>query len=185
MDTKRFAQECFELDQICQWIDYYSKATGIASFIIDDAGSIVYHALKGSCSQFCEAVQAGFTPLCDCENVHLYGSYQAERFGGKYIYFCPMGLTHWVAPIECQDQFKGAFVGGPVLMIEPEAFLIDEIIEQRIQDYQARRQYKAYMDLIPVVKPDVVTSLSELLYLLPATPRPEAMHHYLSHGNQS
>jgi len=154
------------IPEICQWIDHYSKATGISSFIINDAGAVVYHALKEGCSPFCEAVQAGFTHLCDCENVHLYGSYQAERFGGRYIYFCPMGLTHWVAPIDCGDEFKGAFVGGPVMMIEPEAFLLDEIIEQRVQDPKARHRLKTYMNQIPVVQPDVVTSLTELLYLI-------------------
>ncbi|HOB08503.1 MAG: PocR ligand-binding domain-containing protein [Limnochordia bacterium] len=153
------------IQEIRQWIDHYSKATGVSSFIIDGAGSVVYHALK-SCSPFCEAVQDGFAHLCDCANVHLYGSYQAERFGGRYIYFCPMGLTHWVAPINRGEEFKGAFVGGPVMMIEPEAFLLDEIIEQQIPDQKARRRLRAHMDQIPVIKPDVVTSLSELLYLL-------------------
>ena len=178
MEAKKFAEGGTGLEKICQWIDYYSKATGIASFVIDYSGSIVHHAPAKNCSLFCQAGREGFANLCRCENVHAYGSFQAERFGGRYIYFCPMGLTHWVAPIDLGELFKGAFVAGPVMMIEPEAFLIDEIIEQRIQDRQQRRRFKAFMDKVPVIKPDVVTSLSELLFLLASHANSERDHYW-------
>ena len=29
-----------------------------------------------------------------CIQSHIYGMNEAERFGGKYVYFCPLGLTY-------------------------------------------------------------------------------------------
>lgn len=31
--------------------------------------------------------------VCDAYQTHLYGSYEAERWDGKYIYYCPRGLV--------------------------------------------------------------------------------------------
>lgn len=162
---KLFDEIEFDLEEAKNCIDVYSQSTGISSFVIDDSGKTVYHALEGQCHKFCNMVQNCSQNLYKCSNVHLYGSYQAERFGGKYIFFCPMGLTHWVSPINCCGFMKGALLGGPVLMIEPEDFLLEEIIEQNIFDDENAEKVKRYIGQIPVIKPEVVTSLSELLFI--------------------
>ena len=34
-----------------------------------------------------------------CFGVHVYAGEQSERFGGKYIYFCPAGFVFVVCPV--------------------------------------------------------------------------------------
>lgn len=66
-------------------------------------------------------------PSCQvCENAHLLGCYQAERLGGRHIFFCPLGLTHWISPILYQGRVVGALLGGPVNMVDPEDLLLEE-----------------------------------------------------------
>jgi AraC-like DNA-binding protein/ligand-binding sensor protein len=43
---------------------------------------------------------------------HLYGCHEAHRWNGKYIYYCPLGLTFIAASISGQN---GALIGGLVL----------------------------------------------------------------------
>ena len=72
---------------------------------------------------FCQGVckRLGKSPAC--EKVHLYGAMQAERFGcGRYIYFCPCGLTWFASPILGEGRLSGILVGGPVLMMEEDDF---------------------------------------------------------------
>ncbi len=162
---KVFGEIEFDFEEAKNCLDTYSQATGIPSFVINDFGDTIYHALKGRCYKFCSMVQDTSQNLCSCSNVHLYGSYQAERFGGKYIFFCPLGLTHWVSPINYNGYMIGALLGGPVLMVKPEEFLLDEIIEQHIFDEKDVEKAKNCINQITVVNPKVVTSLAELLFI--------------------
>ena len=52
-------------------------------------GRIVFHADRCIGCGMCAAAGASHDR---CVQAHIYGMTEAERFGGKYIYFCPMGL---------------------------------------------------------------------------------------------
>lgn len=54
-------------------------------------------------------------------NIHLYGCYEAERWGGKYIYYCPMGFIF--VSVSLSEAFtEHSVVAGPILMGEAEDF---------------------------------------------------------------
>ena len=42
---------------------------------------------------------------------------EAERFGGKYIYFCPMGLTCFVSPILGEGGAEAKLTVGPFITV--------------------------------------------------------------------
>ena len=68
--------------------DLYKTATGIECFVINSKGyRLTEDGAKEGVCPFCSSL----TDICrtDCRQAHLYGGYQAERFGGSYIYFCP------------------------------------------------------------------------------------------------
>ncbi len=163
---KLFDDLGFDLEKAKKCIDTYTKSTGVSSFLIDSTGEIIYHASGSSCANFCQNVQCMLNDPSICKNAHLYGSYQAERFGGKYIFFCPMGLVHWVSPLNSNTVTKCSLLGGPILMIDPNEFLLDEILERNISDKNKIKKLKKYLDEIPIIKPDVVTSLSDLLFIV-------------------
>ena len=110
-------------EQARRLAEVYAKATGCGCSVIDNTGDTLY---PGDICRFCSALQPLLEERLNCRQVHLWGGYQAERFGGKYIYFCPVSLVHWASPIIIDGIMQGVLVGGPVLMIEPEEVL-DEL----------------------------------------------------------
>ena len=163
--NKKLSEYGFDIEKALKHADNYTRATGIGCTIIGARGEFLNETCSGICA-YCKGVQDFFTNKVDCVNVYLYGSYQAERFGGKYVFFCPMGLVHWASPIVSEGVMRGAFIGGPVLMVNPDEFLLDELIRKNgIAENELRELYK-YIKNVPVIQSDVVNSLSELLYIL-------------------
>lgn len=61
---------------------------------------------------FCSKLQSVIDTKFDCLNCHLSAARQAERFGGKYIYFCPAGFVHFASPVISNDNLAGAIVAA-------------------------------------------------------------------------
>ncbi len=64
---------------------------------------------------------------CDFGNTHLYGSYEAQRWGNKYIYYCPKEYIFIANPVYDDDgrsdkEMEFSVVSGPIAMGEPEDF---------------------------------------------------------------
>ena len=56
---------------------------------------------------------------------HLYGCHEAHRWNGKYIYYCPIGLTYVAASIDDAGEMAGGLVLGPVVMGDMQDVLCD------------------------------------------------------------
>ena len=153
----------FDYDRAKHDAEVYSRSTGIECIVIDDTGNTVIEACGGRTCSFCSSVRQKGQ---GCLNAHLYGSYQAERFGGKYIFFCHMGLVHWVSPITNDGIMKGAMLGGPVMMMEPDEFLLDDLLAGNHLDEATIQALKQHIQEVPIVSPERVSDLSELLYIV-------------------
>ena len=159
----------FDFEQAKKCADTYSNSVGVQSIIINTQGDTLYSSCGNS--KVCELCRdsgsiAGMKQ--SCSDSHLYGSYQAERFGGKYVFFCPLGLVHWASPITLTGIMKGAMIGGPVQMVEPDDFLLDDIISKNIISEEQLLEIRKYIDEMPVYKPEIVNSMSELLFIVAA-----------------
>lgn len=153
------------LESIRDALRAYSFSTGVNAFLIDDEGNRVAQASpRPAAQEFC-AHCAG-TRAAACNRVWLYGSYQAERFGGKYVFFCPSGMTYWSAPLRRGADGQGALLGGPVMMVEPDEFMLDELLADTGIDDGTVPALKEKAKDIPVVSPETVRALSDLLGLL-------------------
>ncbi|MDR0916981.1 MAG: AraC family transcriptional regulator [Oscillospiraceae bacterium] len=57
---------------------------------------------------------------------HLYGCHEAHRWNGKYIYYCPLGLTFIAASISGENgELVGGMVLGPFVMGDQQDTLYD------------------------------------------------------------
>jgi two-component system response regulator YesN len=157
----------FDISQAIAAVDAYSDSTGIGCMIIDIKGQTLYekYGKKSNCN-FCKDIKGILEGHQSCANAHLYGSYQAERFGGKYIFFCPMGLVHWASPITVKGIMKGALLAGPVQMVEPEEFLIEDILRKNNIDEKHINLIKKSINDISIIKTEIVNSMSELLFMV-------------------
>ncbi|MDD4743846.1 MAG: PocR ligand-binding domain-containing protein [Eubacteriales bacterium] len=172
-DKDNFAS--WDVQAASQAADHYSKACGVACRVIDPMGRTLYLASDtdqtGICSLAARVLPgartheaAGQSQFCD--NAHLYGCYQAERFGGRYIYFCPLGLTHWVSPIYREGQVVGALLCGPVNMVDPDEFLIEDLVARNGIHPDFMGQLREEIARVPVLSTERVNAMSETLYLV-------------------
>lgn len=142
----------------------YNKVSGISCFLTDEYGETLY--MEGMVPQFCEKFKSLTGEKCPCAGAHLYAGKQAEKIGESYVYFCPGGLVCWTAPIVIKGIYRGALEGGPVQMSLPDPYVVNKIIEANKFDISNRGILQAYLNMIPVVEPEKVRYLSEMLYIL-------------------
>lgn len=152
-----------------QAVTHYSKACDMGCRVIDQAGDACCWASPDQHKpQPCLCELAGQAEQAACHAAHLNGAYQAERLGGRYVYFCPLGLTFWASPIVRQSQVIGTLIAGPVHLVDPDDLGLDEIMARLPADAISRDRLAAQIRAIPVVPGDRVNSLSELLLLVAA-----------------
>ncbi len=154
------------LEQISQVVLHYSKACQVSCRIIDESGETLFAAKSPGLvknDEICESLSKQASQIC--RNAHLYGSYQSERLGGQYVYFCPLGLTHWASPIIRQGQVAGTLIGGPVHLVDPEELDFEDLqIRLNVSD-RVSQELRAQIRRVPVISGDRVNSLSEILCL--------------------
>jgi len=163
---KSLLEETLNLPLAQRVVEDYRKSTGVHAFIIDIDGRYYSDPPQRTACAFCSSLQNRFGFKDTCIHSHLYGSYQAERFGGKYIYFCPIGLVHWASPLFHEEIMIGALIGGPVLMVEHEEFFREEYLSKFKLTKEDSEKLWVELKEIPFKTPEVVTSLSELLFIL-------------------
>lgn len=170
----------FDMDKAKRCAKTYSTSVEIETIIIDTSGNILFDtSVNKSVCILCKKIQGVKNQQQSCSNAHLlYGSYQAERFGGKYVFFCPLGLTHWASPITVDGMMRGAILGGPVLMIEPEDFLIDDFILKNDICEPDLIEIKRHIKETTVVRPEKVNELSELLFIVASSITETQKSHY-------
>ncbi len=129
----------------------YQEACGVDCVVLDK------NAQREGC-RFCQSLAKSGHPLpSDCSDVHRYGAYQAERFGGQYIYFCSNSLLHWAIPLAQGGETQAVFVGGPVSLVDAEEIL-GELAPARDQ------QLESELRALPYIEPHRATALADLLF---------------------
>ena len=105
-----------DINRASKAVEHYGRVAEVGISIIDTRGNILYKTEEsgsGISCKFCQQVRQLVDTEDDyCKRVHLYGGYQSERFGGKYIFFCPMGMVHWASPISTKGMVRGYLLSG-------------------------------------------------------------------------
>jgi len=143
----------------------FRLGTGVPCFYIDARGRRILPCSEANSSEAfclnCVSLRNG-----ECERVSLYGRYQAERFGGRYIYFCPSGLTYCVSPVFSDTCDVSALFAGPLLMVDPDEFLLEDLFHPGIGEESSIDGMKKRIPDLPVIPTDRVSALSDLIYLM-------------------
>ncbi|HHV51175.1 MAG TPA: AraC family transcriptional regulator [Clostridiales bacterium] len=127
---------------------HLSGLSGIPYCLISiESRSLVFSSQSPS---FCEECTCSH---CNELNTHLYGCSEAYRWGGKYIYYCPLGLVFVASSISDESgNHVGGIIMGPVLMGDFEDVLSDMDEEMRSRALN-----------LPALSTSKVTNLSEIL----------------------
>lgn len=151
----------FDLDNAKKIAQAYSVSTGIYCSVLDGDANYLHCACK---NQFCCFISNKHNHKI-CQSSHKYGCYQAERFGGRYIFFCPLGLVHWISPVTVEGVTCGSLLAGPVLMVQPEEFLFDDYFQKYQYSADEINNLENYLKTLPIISPERVSALSELLFI--------------------
>jgi two-component system, response regulator YesN len=143
----------------------YKEATGIECFVINNKGEKI--TLDGIEVQGCP-FSFKQNQVCaseeNCRRSHLYGGYQAERFGGNYIYFCPDNMLHWASPLMEEGLMIGALIAGPALIIDPDEF-VDDLKSKFNLSIDDLIELRARMKQVPLLTTSRAKALSEMLFI--------------------
>ena len=155
----------FDLEQAISCADSFSAATGLGCTISDSHGEILYET--GDCTgcSLCRLLNKQGRNSSECVNTHLYGVIQAERLGGKYIYFCSCGLTYFVSPLFGDDGNAALLTVGPLLMVEQEDYLRYDLMELLQLPAEKETVARQIIRHIPYCTPERVTKMANLLYM--------------------
>ncbi len=82
-----------------------------------------------------------------------------------YIYFCPRNMTHWAAPVRVDGVTVASLIGGPVLMIDPDEFLLEDILASSAIPPENLESLRSACREIPYVGTARVRALAEILKL--------------------
>lgn len=157
-----------DFENVLQAAETYSIATGIHCTVIDSEGKVISGSQGPTFCKLCKQLGADDTDTDKCSDIHLYGIYQAERFGGKYIYFCALSLMHWVSPLIVDGSVQGGLVCGPVLTYNPEDFILNEYSGKLKNPQDQLVRFRDHLDSLPKVTPSRVKSLSDQLFMTAA-----------------
>jgi ligand-binding sensor protein len=154
-------RKTLNMDTVYSYADSYETATGIRCAVIDSKGRELHRGKI--CCELCDKLRESPEFNEKCIRNHLYGAYQAERFGGKYVFFCHMGLAHFISPVTEDGLVKGALLGGPIILSNDEELQPEDIIGNQPFAKELLK-YKDYFNHIPMVSTLRTEALSDILY---------------------
>jgi len=102
-----------------------------------------------------------------CFGVHVYAGEQSERFGGKYIYFCPAGFVFVVCPVTLNmngEEDVSYLAAGPISPVNCEDFDAEELIDALELEMNLSETVETVKDA-PVIPSDLITHIANLLYV--------------------
>jgi len=146
-------------------VDFFSYTSGVNCALLDSDGRTVYERGPDStacaaCGELCKNLNCSF----NCSGLHAFAARQSERFGGRYIYFCPIGMVFFASPILSAGVYAGAFVGGPALIMDTEDLLAGDIFSGLELSGDALTEAMNVLSTVPSTAPQRLDFLSGQLF---------------------
>ncbi len=157
------SESVFDRKLATECADAFAVSTGLGCVVSDRRGELVYEAGYGCNS--CRMCPLAGLPKENCIQVHNYGMAEAERFGGKYIYYCTMGLTCFVSPILGREGSEAKLTVGPFLMFSYDDYVSCDLIGRLHLPAARLRDTLAELERIPSLETERVEKLSNLLFM--------------------
>ena len=150
----------FDLNMAREMVDAFVGATGVGCLLTDAQGNELYRHESGQdLHACCNALMGDLA----CRELHGYSIRESERFGGRYIYFCPMGMGCFAAPIILGGRIAGALAAGPVMVMEAEDAVACTPVLQDLPADEKLEQVTSLLERFPRREPRDLSYLSAML----------------------
>ncbi len=153
----------FDLQLAMECANSFSNMVNIGCVVSDRDGNVLYETGYGcnSCSM-CEKIGLDKE---SCKKSQIYGMLEAERFGGKYVYFCPLKLNCFVSPIFGKYGSIAKITVGPFLMVEPSDYIEFDLLPKNNLSKNQIEDVGKELKNIPVISASTINYLSTLLFM--------------------
>lgn len=152
-DDLRLMQDC---------VRSFQQVTRLGCLLCAPTGGVISdkgYSVKGC--RLCESLGVA-EDICIVSRSRAW--HEAERFGGKYIYSCPMGLTCIATPVQTDCDTIGYVTVGPFLMVEREDFLQCEL-DTYVADPDQLQRARETISEVPYVPPEQAEATANQLFL--------------------
>ena len=153
------------LEQVIYGAKMYESVTGINCAVLDKDANIIFE-VNSSCHEYCNLVKEKFGIGLNCLSINKNSINEALRFGGKFVYFCPMGFTYWISVIMENGVVKYSLLSGPVLMVDIDEYISYELLNKLNFSKENIEEFKPFLEKIVITNPQRVQYLSEMLNIL-------------------
>ena len=143
----------------------FSTLTGCGYMLTDENLTALFG--ENSCLFSCPAKNGIESSSGDegCTWSHRRAAYGAEKFGGKYIYFCPAGFVFCIAKYATEKE-SGYLLAGPMNLSENEETFPSDIGAEINLTKIDSTAFSAYQKRVPVFCSQKVSALSDMLHVL-------------------
>ncbi len=142
----------------------FSSVTDLGCSVSTVDGELIYtNSLSVTSCQMCTI---GGLSYATCEKTQQYSLGEAARFGGKYIYFCPMGFTCFTSPVIAMNKAVAQMTVGPFLMVDRQEYIDIDLGEIIKSPKEKMPMILEYLQKIPYVAPKKVESLATMLFMI-------------------
>ncbi len=156
----------FDLTLAMECADVFCGVTGLGCSVSTAEGHFVYE--RGLSSTSCRMCTLAGADGGVCSKTKLYSLGEAARFGGKYIYFCPLGFTCFTSPIITMGETVAQMTVGPFLMVDRQDYIDIDLMEIRRPPPEILPTLLDYLQNIPQLPPEKVESLASMLFMMVA-----------------
>lgn len=145
-------------------LESFHSATGVSCRLFDPDGTplLQYGMTEDSCT-LCQLLQKTTGSAPQCHRIHLHGAQESQRFGGRYIYFCPFDMAYFSSPLMLSGQLAGSIVCGPVLIMDADDYLEGTPFLHELSPEDRANLQRALHDF-PQAQPGQISHLSNLLF---------------------
>ena len=153
----------FDMQLAVNCAESFSLASGLGCVLADEEGRVLH-----SCGQNytqCRICALAGRESRRCGAAHRYGMHEAERFGGKYIYYCHMGLTCFTSPILSEHGIQAQIVAGPLLMGDVQDYIAYDLEEVSQSQPEKMPAILEEIRRLPDINEKRVHALAELLFM--------------------
>ena len=148
-----------DLQHAGQMVEAFSLACATPCRLLDENGDVLL-PVEAPEHTLCAQCKALLCPAQQCEDLHTYGGRQAERFGGRYIYFCTMGMGWIAAPVMLGGKVVGSLSCGPIMMMELDDYIASTPSLQSSMSFERLEQIGHLLRQFPHRPPEDLNHLS-------------------------
>lgn len=161
--------------------DGFARLTGMAALTTDEKGNAVTQG--SNFTDFCmELTRKSYEGCRRCGQCDKSGGEDALRLGRSVAYSCHAGLMDFAAPIMVGNQMIGSFIGGQVLIEEPDEKKFRKIARELSID---ENKYIEALRKVKIVDKEKVEAAADFLFIIAGLLSQSAYDAYVSKQNNS